>query len=298
MRIATWNVNSLKARLEKVEWWLERASPDVLLMQETKLTDDRAPVEEFRRAGYELAHHGEGQWNGVAIASRAGIADVVTNFGEPLRPAVTLDARDDEPLAEARMIAATCAGVRVVSVYAPNGRMVGSPFYAAKLVWYGHLARWLAKAASPADPLVIGGDFNVAPADLDVWDPQALGGGTHVSPREREAFFELVRWGLVDVYRLHHPEPGRYTWWDYRGGGFHRNLGMRIDHLMATRPVAERVVWAEIDREARKGKPTPSDHTPVVIDLDRPGRLFDAGWASAGERKAARDRSAARSTNP
>jgi len=297
MRIATWNVNSLRARLEKVEWWLERASPDVLLMQETKLTDDRAPVEEFHRAGYELAHHGEGQWNGVAIASRAGIADVVTNFGEPLRPAVTLDARDDEPLAEARMIAATCGGIRVVSVYAPNGRTVGSPFYAAKLVWYGHLARWLEQAATPKDPLVIGGDFNVGPADADVWDPQALGGGTHVSPREREAYFELVRWGLVDVYRLHHPEPGRYTWWDYRGGGFHRNLGMRIDHLMATRPVAERVVWAEIDREARKGKPTPSDHTPVVIDLDQPGRPFDAGWASAGERRAARDRSAARSTS-
>ena len=296
MRIATWNVNSLKARLEKVEWWLERASPDVLLMQETKLTDDRAPVAEFRRAGYELAHHGEGQWNGVAIASRAGIADVATNFGEPLRPALTFDARDDEPLAEARMIAATCAGVRVVSVYAPNGRMVGTPFYAAKLVWYGYLARWLEKATSPTDPLVIGGDFNVAPADADVWDPQALGSGTHVSPREREAFFKLVRWGLVDVYRLHHPEPGRYTWWDYRGGGFHKNLGMRIDHLMATPPVAERAVWAEIDREARKGKPTPSDHAPVVIDLDGPGHPFEAGWVSAGERKTARDRRPVRTT--
>jgi exodeoxyribonuclease III len=290
MRIATWNVNSLKARLEKVEWWLERASPDVLLMQETKLTDDRAPVAEFRRAGYELAHHGEGQWNGVAIASRAGIADIVTNFGEPLRRALTFDVRDDEPLAEARMIAATCTGIRVVSVYAPNGRTVGSPFYTAKLAWYARLARWLEKAATPANLLVIGGDFNVAPADADVWDPQALGGGTHVSPRERDAFFELVRWGLVDVYRLRHPEPGHYTWWDYRGGGFHKNLGMRIDHLMATRPVADRTVWAEIDREARKGKPTPSDHAPVVIDLDRPGRPFDAGWASAGERRAARDR--------
>jgi exodeoxyribonuclease-3 len=282
MRIATWNVNSLKARLEKVQWWLERAAPDVLLMQETKLADGRAPVDEFRSAGYELAHHGQGQWNGVAIASRGGIADVVTNFGEPLYPPLTFDAADDEPLGEARMIAATCAGVRVVSVYAPNGRMVGSRYYAAKLVWYARLSKWLEAAATPGDPLVIGGDFNVAPADADVWDAKALGAGTHVSPREREAFSKLVHWGLVDVYRLHHPEPGRYSWWDYRGGGFHRNLGMRIDHLLATRPVADRTVGAEIDREARKGKPTPSDHAPVVMDLDRPGLAFDAGWASRG----------------
>ena len=151
MRIATWNVNSLKARLEKVSWWLERARPDVLLMQETKLADADAPADAFRDAGYELAHHGEGRWNGVAIASRCGIADVVTNFGEPLRPARTEDAGDDEPLAEARMIAATCGGVRVVCVYAPNGRIVGSPFYEAKLAWFDRLARWLAEAADPDD---------------------------------------------------------------------------------------------------------------------------------------------------
>jgi len=288
MRIATWNVNSLKARLEKVSWWLERARPDVLLMQETKLTDASAPVAAFREAGYELAHHGEGRWNGVAIASRLGIVDVVTNFGVPLAPAKTEDAGDDEPLAEARMIAATCGGVRVVSVYAPNGRTVGSPFYEAKLAWYERLARWLEESASPAEPLVIGGDFNVAPGDADVWDAQAAHGGTHVSPREREAFFNLVRWGLVDIYRLHHSEPGRYTWWDYRAGDFHKNFGMRIDHLVATRPVAERTVWAEIDREARKGKPIPSDHAPLVMDLDEPGHPFDAGWASADERIAAR----------
>ena len=288
MRIATWNVNSLKARLEKVSWWLERARPDVLLMQETKLTDASAPVVAFREAGYELAHHGEGRWNGVAIASRLGIVDVVTNFGVPLAPAKTEDAGDDEPLAEARMIAATCGGVRVVSVYAPNGRTVGSPFYEAKLAWYERLARWLEESASPAEPLVIGGDFNVAPGDADVWDAQAAHGGTHVSPREREAFFNLVRWGLVDIYRLHHSEPGRYTWWDYRAGDFHKNFGMRIDHLVATRAIAERTVWAEIDREARKGKPIPSDHAPLVMDLDEPGHPFDAGWASADERIAAR----------
>lgn len=288
MRIATWNVNSLKARLEKVAWWFERARPDVLLLQETKLADADAPVDAFRDLGYALAHHGEGRWNGVAIASRCGIADVVTNFGEPLRPAQTTDAGDDEPLAEARMIAATCGGVRVVSVYAPNGRTVDSPFYQAKLAWYDRLARWLADANTPDAPVVLGGDMNVAPADADVWDPRACHGGTHVSPAERAAFQRLCDWGLVDAYRRHHPEPDRYSWWDYRAGMFHKNFGMRIDHLLVTRPVAERTVWAEIDREARKGKPIPSDHTPVVIDLDAPGHAFEAGWASADERIAAR----------
>ena len=288
MRIATWNVNSLKARLEKVAWWLGRARPDVLMMQETKLADAEVPVKTFRDAGYTLAHHGEGRWNGVAIASRFGLEDVVTNFGEPLRPGATPDVGDDEPLAEARMISASCGGVRVVCVYAPNGRVVGSPFYEAKLAWYERLAQWLARAGRPTDPLVLGGDMNVAPTDADVWDPRACHGGTHVSDREREAFARLAGWGLRDAYRQHHPEPGRYTWWDYRAGNFHKNFGMRIDHLLATPPVAQRVRWAEIDREARKGKPLPSDHAPLVIDLDEPGHPFDAGWASAEGRIAAR----------
>jgi exodeoxyribonuclease-3 len=290
VRIATWNVNSLKARLEKVAWWLERAQPDVLLLQETKLADGDVPLLPFKSAGYEVAHHGEGRWNGVAIASRCGIADVVTNFGDPLRPAKTEDTGDDEPLAEARMIAATCGGVRVVSLYAPNGRAVGSVFYQAKLGWYGRLARWLDDAADPAAPLVLGGDFNVAPADEDVWDPARCHGGTHVSPAEREAFFGLCRWGLVDAYRLHHAETGRYTWWDYRAGAFPKNFGMRIDHLLVSRPVAERTVWAEIDREARKGKPIPSDHAPLVIDVDKPGHPLEAGWEAAEARIAARSR--------
>jgi len=288
MRIATWNVNSLKARLEKVQWWLERARPDVLMMQETKLADADAPLDAFRAAGYELAHHGEGRWNGVAIASRCGIADVVTNFGQPRETPRTSDTGDDEPLAEARMMAATCGGVRVVCVYAPNGRVVGSEFYEAKLAWYDRLARWFAEAADPAAPLVIGGDFNVAPTDEDVWDPRSCHGGTHVSPPERESFARLCRWGLVDAYRRHHPEPGRYTWWDYRAGNFHKNFGMRIDHLLATETLAERTVWAEIDREARKGKPIPSDHAPLAIDVDAPGHPFDAGWKSAEGRIAAR----------
>ena len=288
MRIATWNVNSLKARLERVVLWLERAQPDVLLMQETKLGDADAPADVFERAGYTLAHHGEGRWNGVAIASRSGVADVVTNFGAPLRPARTEDTGDDEPFAEARMIAASCGGVRVVSLYAPNGRSVDSVFYQAKLAWFDRLARWLAEAADPGAPLVLGGDFNVAPADADVWDPQACHGGTHVSEPERVAFARLLDWGLVDVYRRQHAEPGRFSWWDYRAGNFYKNIGMRIDLLLVSAPLADRVVWSEIDRETRKGKPLPSDHTPVVIDIDAPGRPFDAGWASAEERIAAR----------
>jgi exodeoxyribonuclease III len=287
MRIATWNVNSLKARLEKVGWWLERAQPDVLLMQETKLADGDAPAADFQRWGYTLAHHGEGRWNGVAIAARApaSIGDVVTNFGEPLRPE-----GDEQPLGEARMIAATVGGVRVISIYAPNGRVVGSPFFVAKLAWFDKLAAWLARCQKPGDALLVGGDFNVAPTDLDVWDATACHGGTHVSPEERQALQRLIDWGLADAYRLHHPEGERYSWWDYRAGNFHKNYGMRIDHCLVSAPVRARVIAAEIDREARKGKPIPSDHAPVVIDLDAPGRPFDAGWLSAEARIAQRRR--------
>ena len=288
MRIATWNVNSLKARLEKVQWWLDRAKPDVLVMQETKLADRDAPAAVFSEAGYSLAHHGEGRWNGVAIASRCGLEDVVTNFGAPLRPEQASNTGDDEPLAEARMISGVCGGVRVVSVYAPNGRVVDSPFYEAKLVWFDRLARWLEKSVDLNTAVVVGGDFNVAPEDADVWDPAACHGGTHVSTRERDAFARICRLGLLDVYRLQHPESGRYTWWDYRAGNFQKNFGMRIDHLLVSSPLKSRVIWSEIDREARKGKPIPSDHAPLVVDIDGPGYAFDAGWAGADERIAGR----------
>jgi exodeoxyribonuclease III len=288
MRIASWNVNSLKARLEKVTWWIDRASPDVLLLQETKLSDADAPREAFAKLGYVLAHHGlPGGRNGVAIASRLPISDVETNFGEPLQRETTPDVPDDEPFAEPRFVSVAVGGLRVGSIYAPNGRTVGSPFYAAKLAWFERLARWL-QARRTEEPLVIGGDFNVAPTDADVWDPKACHGGTHVSPSERAAFMSLIDWGLVDAYRQHHPELDRYTWWDYRAGDFHRNVGMRIDHILVSAPVAARTVWSEIDREARKGKPIPSDHAPLVVDLDERGRVFDAGWASADDRVAAR----------
>ncbi len=186
------------------------------------------------------------------------------------------------PLAEARMIAATCGGVRVISLYAPNGRSVGSPHYAAKLDWFELLWRWLREADVLRGPLAIGGDYNIAPADIDVWDPAAVAASTHVSPPERAAFARLLALPLTDAYRSRHPEPGRYTWWDYRGGNFHKNIGMRIDHLLVSDALVPRIAWIEIDRETRKGKPTPSDHAPLVMDLDQPGRPFDTGWPPAG----------------
>jgi exodeoxyribonuclease-3 len=272
---------------------LERAAPDVLLMQETKLADEQVPAMDFQIAGYEVAHHGEGRWNGVAIASRSDITQVVANFGD----GAVRDSRskssgqveeDFDPFDEARMISGVTGGIRVVSVYAPNGRVVGSPFYAGKLAWLDRLGRWLADNLSPDEPVVLGGDLNVTPSDDDVWDPAAAHGGTHVSEPERDALARLREWGLVDAYRLHQPGTGRYTWWDYRAGMFHKNMGMRLDLLYVTRVLAERVVWAEIDREARKGTPTPSDHAPVVVDLDEPGMPFDAGWEEALERIAKR----------
>jgi exodeoxyribonuclease-3 len=275
VRIATWNVNSLKARMERVEEWLADKTPDVLLMQETKLADEAAPAMPFSMAGYDLLHHGEGRWNGVAIASRVGIEGVVANFGDgPVRRspgadamAEALEAEASEASAdEARMVSAVCGGIRVVSIYAPNGRALDTPFYRAKLAWFDRLARWLRETQDPAEPLVIGGDFNVAPEDADVYDMADFAGATHVSPPERKAMATLREWGLVDAYRLHHPEPGKFSWWDYRAGNFHKGLGMRIDHLYVTRSVAERCVGAEIDRDARKGK-LPSDHAPVFIDL-------------------------------
>jgi exodeoxyribonuclease III len=298
MRIATWNVNSLKARQDAVEKWLVRAAPDILLMQETKLTDADAPVMSFGMAGYQLVHHGEGRWNGVAIAARNGLSvgDVVTNFGDgPVRDsgpggagAEIVGEDDFDPFDEARMVAATVDGIRVVSLYAPNGRIVDSPFYAGKLAWFERLRGWTEDELSRTDSLVLGGDLNVAPTPKDVWDEAAVHGGTHVSEPERAAFRSLLDLGLVDGYRARHDEAGRFSWWDYRAGNFHKNFGMRIDHLLTTPSVAARIVDAEIDREARKGPPVPSDHAPLSIDLDEPGKPFDPDWAGALARISAR----------
>jgi exodeoxyribonuclease-3 len=255
MRLATWNVNSLKARLGRVEEWLAIASPDVLCVQETKLADAAFPGLTFQALGYEAVHHGEGRWNGVGILSRVGIDDVVHGFAD-----------GGEPDAEARVLTATCGGVRVTTVYVPNGRQVGHEQYHHKLRWLARLRAHLDAVADPTDDVVVCGDFNVAPDDRDVWDPSACHGGTHVSPAERQALAELTGWGLADVFRLLYQDDKLFSWWDYRAGAFHKHLGMRIDLVLASKPLAGRLSWALIDRNARKGR-EPSDHAPLVVDF-------------------------------
>ena len=256
MRLATWNVNSLNARLERVEEWLAECQPDVVCMQETKLADSAFPAMAFAALGYEAVHHGEGRWNGVAILSRVGIDDVVEGFADG-------DAAD----AEARLITATCGGVRVMSAYVPNGRALDHDHYKYKLAWLERLRRHLDAVADPAAPVALCGDFNIAPTDLDVWDPAAVHGATHVSPPERAALAALLDWGLVDVFRLRFPEVERlYSWWDYRAGNFHKGIGMRIDLVLGSPSFADRLEWTLIDRNARKGK-APSDHAPLVVQV-------------------------------
>lgn len=256
MRLATWNVNSLKARLPRVEEWIAQAQPDVLCVQETKVTDEKFPHLAFAALGYEAAHHGYGQWNGVAIISRVGLDDVVAGFG---------DGGEDDP--DSRLVWATCGGVRVASAYVPNGRALDDDHYTYKLWWLGRLRAALEADAAPDDALAVCGDFNIAPDDRDVWDPAEFEGATHVSAPERDALHALEAWGLVDVWRRHHDQGGVFSWWDYRGGNFHKGMGMRIDLVLATESVAAASTAISIDRDARKGK-QPSDHAPVVVDLD------------------------------
>lgn len=256
MRIATWNVNSLKVRMPRVEAWLADIEPDVLCLQETKLSDAAFPALAFQALGYESAHHGQGQWNGVAILSRAGLDAIVAGFADGGPPDV-----------DARILTATCGGIRFSSVYVPNGRAVGHEHYAYKLDWLGRLRADLAANAKPDDAVVVCGDFNVAPEDRDVWDVAAFEGSTHVTPPEREALAGVEGWGLVDLFRHRWPDQDRlYSYWDYRAGDFHQGRGMRIDLVLGSAPVAERVRWSVVDRNARKGT-QPSDHAPVVVDL-------------------------------
>src|SRR3954454_25407289 len=258
MRIATWNVNSLKARLPRVEEFLGYADVDVLCLQETKLADKNWPALTFQELGYDSVHYGQGQWNGVAILSRVGISDPSTGFG---------DAPVDPYEGDARVLVATCAGIRVVTVYVPNGREVGTEFYERKLHWLSSMYDWVSATHTPDDPLVICGDFNVAPTDRDVWDAKRFVGSTHVTEPERKAVTRLVEWGLEDTFRRVYPDAdGLFSYWDYRAGDFHQHRGMRIDLVLATPPVAERITWAGVDRNARKGT-GPSDHAPVIVDL-------------------------------
>jgi exodeoxyribonuclease III len=258
MRIVTWNVNSLKQRVPRLLPWLDERKPDVVCLQETKLADDafrELMGSELSDRGYEVAAHGQGAWNGVAILSRIGLEEVVAGIeGGPGFP---------DP--EARAVSATCGGIRVVCVYVPNGRTPDSEHYRYKLAWLESLTKMVEAGPRPA---IVLGDMNIAPADEDVFDPGAYVGETHVTAPERDALAHLQAAGLRDVVRERWPDTERvFTYWDYRAGMFHQDCGMRIDLVLATDDVAERVKAAWIDRQARKGK-GPSDHAPVIVDLD------------------------------
>lgn len=257
VRLATWNVNSIKQRVARLLPWLDERRPDIVCLQETKLGNDALGAllgSELESRGYMVALHGEAQWNGVAILSKVGLEDVTRG----------IEGAPGFPLPEARAISATCGGIRVNSVYVPNGRAPDSDHYFYKLAWLGALRDMM--GAGPRDAVVCG-DFNIAPTDADVFDPDAYIGQTHVTPPERAALADLEGVGLHDVVRDHWPTQRVFTYWDYRAGMFHKDLGMRIDLVLATGPVAERVKAAWVDRLARKGT-LPSDHAPVIVDLD------------------------------
>jgi len=257
VRIATWNVNSIKQRVPRLLPWLDERRPDVVCLQETKLADDvflELLGDELTGRGYAVAVHGEATWNGVAILSRVGLDDVVAG----------IEGAPGFPRPESRAISATCDGVRVVSVYVPNGRVPGSEHYQYKLAWLGALREMI---AAGSDATIVCGDMNIAPTDDDVFDPDAYIGQTHVTPDERAALAKLQSLGLRDVVRERWPGERIFTYWDYRAGMFHQDLGMRIDLVLASAPVADRVRAAWVDRHARKGS-GPSDHAPVIVDLD------------------------------
>ncbi|TQR87805.1 exodeoxyribonuclease III [Mycobacterium hodleri] len=263
MRLATWNVNSIRSRIDRVTSWLERADVDVLAMQETKCKDDQFPTMPFAALGYEVAHVGHNQWNGVAIASRVGLDDVALGFaGQP-----AFNEAD-----EARAIGATCGGVRVWSLYVPNGRTIEDPHYTYKLEWLAALdntaSGWLAD--DPTTPIALVGDWNIAPTDDDVWDVEVFKGSTHVTEPERAAF-RSIEGRFADVVRPFTPPPGNFTYWDYTQLRFPKRQGMRIDFILGSAALAARVTHAEIARDERKpgkkGTPAPSDHAPVWVDL-------------------------------
>jgi exodeoxyribonuclease III len=259
VRVATWNVNSIRSRIDRVESWLRRSDVDVLAMQETKSKDEQFPYDRFLALGYQAAHHGTNQWNGVAILSRVGLADVQAGFdgdpgwGEPVVP-------------ETRALGATCGGVRIWSVYAPNGRNIHDPHMAYKLQWLTRLKEqavgWLASGL----PTALMGDWNIAPQDEDVWSMDYYIDKSHVSPGERAAFNAFLEAGFVDVVRPHAPGPGVYTYWDYQRLAFQKRRGMRIDFILGSPAFADRVAGAVIDREERKGAGA-SDHAPVLVEL-------------------------------
>ena len=254
MKIATWNVNSVLARLPQVVRWLEAASPDVLCMQETKCVDEKFPADEFARLGYLSESFGQAAYNGVAILSRVKCEEV--RRGLP----------DDEPGAQSRLLAATVGGIRIVNVYIPNGQAVGAEKYYFKLEWLRRLRAFFDSCYQPGDRVLLCGDFNVAPEDRDVHDPELWRGRVLFSEPEHEALSKIKSWGLVDAFRMHNAEDKQYSWWDYRAGGFRRNLGLRIDHVWVTEPLARESASVVIDKEPRRWE-KPSDHAPVVAEF-------------------------------
>jgi len=254
VKLATWNINSIRARNDRVFAWLEREQPDVLCLQETKVEDEGFPADAFRKAGYEVAIHGQRSYNGVAIASRRPLEDVTRGFG---------DGQDDS---EARVISARVAGLRVVCIYVPNGQELASDKYAYKLAWFDRLRLYLERTAQPSDAVLVCGDMNVTPDDRDVWSPEKWKDQIHCSAPERAALAAVLGFGLVDLFRLHHGDAKVYSWWDYRGVSFFKDQGLRIDHIFATQSVAARCTACTIDRSARKGQDA-SDHAPVIATL-------------------------------
>lgn len=255
MRIATWNVNSLRARHDHVMDWLRREQPDVLCLQETKVEDDEFPTDAFQRLGYAVVMAGGKAYNGVAIAARRLIRDV------------RIGLEGSAPGDDKRLIAATIQKTRVICCYVPNGKSVESLDFELKLQWLDRLRTSLAAWTRPEQNVVVCGDFNIAADERDVFDVRAFEGQTHFHPREHAALRQLLQeHGLVDAYRIHHQEPGRYSWWDYRAGAFERDLGMRIDYLFVSSPLAARCTAASIDR-AERAKDKPSDHAPVIADF-------------------------------
>jgi exodeoxyribonuclease-3 len=259
MRIVTWNVNSLRARLPRVLQLLAEHRPDVALMQETKTAPDTFPTEELAEAGYAAVHNSGGQWAGVAVLARSGLTLSEPHLGLPGDGRVGTGVLD-----EARWCEATVEGIRFASVYVPNGRTLDSPEYPRKLDFLDAMGTRIAQLS--AGDLVVGGDMNIAPSDLDVYDPAAFVGGTHVSPPEREHLERILAAGMVDAYRALHPDAVQYTWWDYRAGNFHKGLGLRIDLLLLSGGPAAKLVACGIDRDYRKGK-KPSDHAPLLLEL-------------------------------
>jgi exodeoxyribonuclease III len=255
VKLATWNINSIRARTDRLVAWITSERPDVLCLQETKVEDTGFPTSALVSLGYEVVTYGQRSYNGVAIASRTPLADVSRGFG---------DGESDD---EARLIAATTHGLRVLCVYVPNGQDLASDKFPYKLAWYKRLRRYLDAHHRTTDRVVVCGDTNVAFDDRDVWSPEKWAGQIHCSPAERAAFGEVIEFGLVDVFRKHNPDGGIFSWWDYRGVSFFKNQGLRIDHILATPPVAERSITCTIDRTARKGQDA-SDHAPVIATLD------------------------------